>query len=251
MPYPRRTFKYLPNDKIMKKIKCFLFVCCTLLLRCYGNNPICNAQKGTFKDSRDQHVYKYVKIGTQTWMAENLAYLPAVSPSSDGSETSPLYYVYDYEGSSISEAKSKGNYTSYGVLYNWEAAKIACPSGWHLPTDEEWKTLEKNQGMSDTQADAQWYRDSGKVGCKLKEAGTSHWISSDTDVTNSSGFKALPGGVRFSGGFYSLGFHTDFWSASESGTSDAWTRNLYFTNDGVYRDNSNRYCGFSVRCLQN
>jgi len=109
-------------------------VYCTLLVVSFGNNPICNAQNGTFMDVRDQHVYKYVKIGTQTWMAENLAYLPAVSPSSDGSESSAFYYVYNYEGSSISEAKSQGNYTSYGVLYNWEAAKIACPSGWYLPS---------------------------------------------------------------------------------------------------------------------
>ncbi|MFN2380349.1 MAG: FISUMP domain-containing protein, partial [Bacteroidales bacterium] len=90
---------------------------------------------GTFVDNRDKIEYNWVRIGDQIWMAENLAYLPSVSPSSEGSETEPYYYVYAYDGSIVSEAKVTDNYNAYGVLFNWPAALTACPDGWHLPTD--------------------------------------------------------------------------------------------------------------------
>ncbi len=216
------------------KTKFFLSVWCTLPLLTFAQGPICNAQNGTFKDSRDQHVYKYVKIGSQTWMAENLAYLPSVSPSSDGSESSVFYYVYNYEGSSISEAKSRGNYTSYGVLYNWEAAKIACPSGWRLPTDAEWTILEDYLGAL--------------PGKKMKSV--TEW-SENGNGDNSSGFNTLPGGYRSIGGdFLDLSRYAVFWSASEGGASGAWYRSLHCYSDGVSRYSS-RNGGFSVRCLQN
>ena len=113
--------------------------------------------KGVFTDARDGKVYKTITIGTQTWMAENLAYLPSVSHSFTSSFDFPVYYVYGYDGNSVSAAKASANYITYGVLYNWEAAKIACPSGWHLPTDAEWTILENYLGTT--------------AGDKLKETG--------------------------------------------------------------------------------
>ncbi len=191
---------------------------------------------GTMTDSRDGKTYATVKINNQTWMARNLAYLPAVSPSSNGSESSPYYYVYNYEGSNVAAAKAVANYDTYGVLYNWEAAKISCPSGWHLPTDAEWTILTDYLASS---------------GGFMKEAGTTHWNSPNTDATNASGFTALPGGHRYyDGDFLSLGLGAFFWSSSENG-SDAWGRGLYYDGDGVYRHYYYRGSGFSVRCLQN
>ena len=197
--------------------------------------------------------YSIVKTGDQTWMAENLAYLPFVSPSSGGgSNISPFYYVYGYEGSSVSEAKAHTNYTTYGVLYNWEAARTACPSGWHLPTDEEWKMLEMNQGMSSSEADGAGWRNSGSVGSKLKESGTSHWPSPNTGANNSSGFNALPGGFRYgSGGIHDLGDAANFWSSSGDGSSNAWYRYLTNYMNGVGRSYDYRSSGFSVRCFKN
>jgi uncharacterized protein (TIGR02145 family) len=54
-------------------------------------------------------------------------------------------------------------------LYNWPAAIAACPAGWHLPTDEEWKILEKNQGMTNSDGDATEWRNSGTVGGNFGE----------------------------------------------------------------------------------
>jgi len=149
-----------------------------------------------FIDPRDQHEYQYVTIGTQTWMAENLAYLPKVSQPSTGSVTDTLYYVYGYdeEEGTVQGAKEAVNYSYYGVLYNWEAAMVSCPPGWHLPSDQEWKTLEKYLGMSQEDVDANTtWRKSGYVARVLKSA--SGW-SFNGHGTNSSEFNALPGGLR-------------------------------------------------------
>ncbi|MCF8358778.1 MAG: hypothetical protein K9H26_08480 [Prolixibacteraceae bacterium] len=92
---------------------------------------------GGIFDERDGNYYNTVKIGEQIWMAENLAYLPQINRPSEQSYTIPLYYVYEYEGTEVNEAKAIENYQIYGVLYNWQAAISACPSGWHLPSDDE------------------------------------------------------------------------------------------------------------------
>lgn len=118
----------------------------------------------TFTDERDGHVYKYVTIGTQSWMADNLAYLPEVNDPSaeqDGCTGNPLYFVLNYQGSDLAAAKATKEYKNYGVLYNWWAAmgkqnatggdanavpsgvQGVCPNGWHLPSRAEWKVLEE------------------------------------------------------------------------------------------------------------
>ena len=190
-----------------------------------------------FTDPRDGKTYKTIKIGTQTWMAENLAYLPDVSPPSNESGTDPYYYVYGYNGASVSEAKATDNYATYGVLYNWPAAKAACPSGWHLPTHEEWNTLINFLG-----ADA---------GDKMKETGTTHWYSPNTGATNESGFTALPGSDRdFNGSFHDLGSRGYWWSSSEALYGNAWDMELYSGDNQVTQYMITKTEGFSVRCVR-
>jgi len=193
--------------------------------------------EGLLTDTRDGRDYAYKAIGTQTWMIENLAYLPAVSSSSTGSATSPLYYVYGYEGESPSDAKATMNFTTYGVLYNWEAAKSACPSGWHLPSEEDWNILTDYLGMN--------------AGGKMKESGTWHWSRPNTGATDSSGFTSLPGGYRFNtGGFKNLNNNNHLWSSSTNGELYAWYRSLSYDSNGIDRRSGSRNNGLSVRCLR-
>ena len=105
----------------------------------------------TIKDARDNQTYRIVTIGSQTWMAENLKYLPSVVGPGPGSKKTPHYYVYGYNGTNVTDAKATANYNTYGVLYNWPAAmngaassttnpsgvQGVCPDGWHLPSDAE------------------------------------------------------------------------------------------------------------------
>ena len=181
---------------------------------------IANAQqKGTFTDPRDGKIYETVKIGTQTWMAENLAYKP-----SSGS-----YWAY-YNNSN--------NVAKYGYLYNWETAKNVCPSGWHLPSDAEWTTLTDYLGGEDV------------AGKKLKSA--IGW-ENNGNGTDEYGFSALPGGYRnyLFGSFYDAGKYGNWWSATPSGSVYAWKRYLYYSGGGVGRDDDyGRTDGVSVRCLK-
>lgn len=176
------------------------------------------AKNGTFTDTRDNHTYKWVKIGKQKWMAENLNYNIGDS------------WCYDNNSSNCSK---------YGRLYTWETAKKACPDGWHLPTDIEWKEL-----VDFIASDGY----SAKEGTALKS--TSGW-NSDGNGTDNYDFTALPGGFRFNNGtFNTLSYCATFWSATEYDSSRAWSRYLYYHRSEVYRRSDNKDRGFSGRCVQ-
>jgi len=219
----------------MKKIILFLLAG-ALSYFCWAQDPL-----DTFKDLRDGNVYNTVTIGEQTWMAQNLAYLPDVVDPQTGSDTEPYYYVYgyDYFNSDVAKAKAMDNYKTYGVLYNWQAAMTACPDGWHLPSEAEWTQLTEYLGGASV------------AGGKMKEAGTAHWTTPNTDATNSSGFTALPGGNRsyFRGTFNAIGDYGDWWSSTED---DGSVRNWPLYNDsGEFRSyQDSKETGLSVRCVR-
>ena len=191
-----------------------------------------------FIDPRDSNIYPTVQIGTQCWMAKNLAYLPSVVGPLTESTTTPYYYVYDYNGTSVSAAKATSNYTTYGVLYNWPAAMIACPIGWHLPTDAEQHILENYLSTGDCHAGNIGVFHCDPAGTALKEGG-------------SAGFNAKLGGYRSTGGsFYDIGSSTYFWSSSASSSSYAWRRYLIASCSTVNRNSKSKASGLSVRCLR-
>lgn len=182
----------------------------------------------TFTDQRDGKTYKSITIGTQVWMAENLAY-QTVSGS------------WNYLGDKNLGAK-------FGRLYTWAAALEAVPAGWHLPTDEEWKKLEMTLGMSQSAADCINNRGTNE-GRKLKT--TLGW-EGNTNGTDEVGFAALPGGFRSnSGTFLADGYYGYWWTSTEDGTTNAWIRLIESSNFGITRNISFKEDAYSVRCVKN
>ncbi|MFO7617575.1 MAG: fibrobacter succinogenes major paralogous domain-containing protein, partial [Bacteroidales bacterium] len=138
--------------------------------------------------------------------------------------------------------------------YNWTAANKACPSGWHLPTDEEWQTLEMSLGMSETDAKSNDWRSSGTVGSKLKQSGTAHWSSPNAGANNSSGFTALPGGMLLTD-YITLKNEANFYTSSTYRLLTLnfyYYRNLAYNNTGVKRSGSNvlSTAALSIRCIK-
>jgi len=174
----------------------------------------------TFTDTRDNQKYKLVKIGNQTWMAENLNF------SMDGA------WCYD----------EKQEYCDkYGKLYTWDAAQKACPDGWRLPSDEEWKDLEVELGMQNDVDDKGWRGHSPGQGYKLKKGGGSGF---DVEL---AGF----GYVRSSAYGYKVGNDAYLWTSTEriKSKKKAWYRK-FTKRASVYRDYMPKTYIMSIRCIK-
>jgi uncharacterized protein (TIGR02145 family) len=185
---------------------------------------------GSLTDSRDSKVYKTVKIGTQTWMAENLTF----------AGTSEAQVGVWYNNSADSGAK-------YGRLYMWSEVMAGhassttspsgvqgvCPNGWHVPSDTEWSILTTYIGGESS------------AGTKLKS--TSGWYSSENGA-DTYGFRVLPAGDDVSG-LFSPGDDAYFWSASEFNADYAWDRSFYGGGIAVSRSDDYDPYWFSLRCL--
>ncbi len=215
------------------------------------------------QDSRDSQIYQYKTIGTQVWMTENLAYLPSVVGPGTGSNSTAYYYVYGYDGTDVDAAKATSNYQTYGVLYNWPAALTACPSGWHLPSDEEWTQLETYLANNGHNYDGSIGGDNFRDKIAISLASATGWNSStgtgaigNTNTAydayrNKSGFSALPGGYRGRYGTFSdIGYSGRWWSSTQDDTGSAWYRGLYYYGSSVGRYYDRKGYGFSVRCVR-
>jgi uncharacterized protein (TIGR02145 family) len=229
------------------------------------------------------NIYETVKIYRQVWMTENLK----VTKFNDGTSITlvpdsatwmdletPAYCWYNNDSTSYKEP--------YGALYNFYAVNTGklCPTGWHVPTEEEWYTL-----ISKLDAKHEPFNYFGitsfTAGGKLKEAGTTHWYSTNQGATNETGFTALPGGSRsyypFTGGeigwttspetvhknsdgYYDIGYIAHFWSSTyitlspteegKGGGSGGMRSTLYRDNNWVVRDQFGSNNGLSIRCVK-
>lgn len=222
-----------------------------LLLILLLHNSVCLSQKlSQFTDERDSYEYRIIQIGNQWWMAENLRFIPEVFPvfSNQG------IYVYNYSGNSVDSAIQSSEYQSYGCLYNWEQAAQLCPSGWHLPSDQEWKQLEKTLGMKQSQLDSLNWRDSGEVGMKISK--TDHF-SCENSALSVQDFNALPGGISFSTSFMEdtiFGLEhemANFWTSTIENDGKAWARGIsLMLHPGIGRTSLPLFFGLSVRCIR-
>lgn len=204
-----------------------------------------NLTYGTMTDI-DGNNYKTIPIGNQVWMAENLktsklndgTAVPLETNNAQWTNLVTLAYCWCDNNDTLYE-------NIYGAYYNWFAVSTGklCPTGWHVPSDDEWQLLVDYLGGDNT------------AGSKIKEAGTNNWIFSNTDATNESGFTALPAGQRGSldGIFNGQGFYGGWWSATEleaSPLSAAWCRWIHGDTTVVARSQIFKKDGFSVRCIK-
>lgn len=187
---------------------------------------------GSFTDPRDGNVYKWVKIGNQIWMAENLRFKPD-------------------SGSWCWENK-EGNCAIRGRLYDWETAMQVSPSGWHLPTDDEWKELEVVLGLTTEQADQEGLRidkDSllaGKI--KLPDIWPYEYEGKPLTITNETGFSAEVTGF-FALNEFTHDSYSSWWS-STGNDEKAWLRHIGFFANFIGRVQNSKAFGFAVRCIK-
>ena len=169
---------------------------------------------GSFTDSRDANTYGTVKIGNQIWMTENLRY--------DVSNQS-----WDYNN-------DPSNSNTYGKLYTWSGAASAAPAGWHLPTDDEWKTLEASLGMSASDLDL-----SGYSIVRGTDQGT------QLQAGGGSGMEFHPSGYRSGTSYFALGNRTYLWVNTTISNGDPFRRRLVINDGSVYRF-TNPQAGFAI-----
>jgi uncharacterized protein (TIGR02145 family) len=217
----------------------------------YGDQVSFTTDPTTITDI-DGNSYNVIRIGTQLWMKENLKTTKyndgtSIPLETDGAAWAALstagYCWYNNDAAT--------NKNTYGALYNQYTVNSGklCPAGWHVPTDEEWKTLEMGLGMTQAQADAQAWRGTDQ-GNQLKEAGNTHW-SIPSAGTNSSGFTALPGGYRTDQGIFSnIGYYGSWRSSTNYDANYAWDRYAANDNNKVYRGANQSKDGYSVRCIK-
>ncbi|MEM6319404.1 MAG: FISUMP domain-containing protein [Bacteroidota bacterium] len=169
---------------------------------------------GTFTDNRDGQTYKWVRLKDgKKWMAQNLKYQMTDT------------WCYDDESN---------NCATYGRLYSWEAAQKACPSGWRLPSDKEWRKMAKHYGGCDDDA-----QDGGQAAyAALIQGGR-------------SGFSALLGGYKFSTeDFYDLDTRGYYWSSTERSATFIWHYRLNQYHEKFYRSVGSKSWACACRCLR-
>lgn len=183
-----------------------------------------------------------VTICNQTWMTHNLQTSYYRNGDPIPKVTDPSVWSGLTTGAWCWYNNDSATYSVYGKLYNWYAVhdpRGLAPWTWHIPSLAELITLETCLGGSLV------------AGGALKETGNTHWYTSNTGATNSSGWTGLPGGYRESEGTsYSVLSYGDFWSSTENSVNTASGRRLYYGSAEIYPLDANKHRGMSVRCIR-
>lgn len=217
----------------------------------YGNQVSFNTQI----DDREGNRYNTVTIGSQIWMKENLR----ATKFNDGSIIKNITDDTEWSLTGVGEIPAYcwfSNDISHknvdGALYNWYVVKYnICPTGWKVPSEEDFRELETHLGVPTAQLGLYDWRGTDQ-GSMMKT--TSGWTIG-TNGTNSSGFTGTPGGYRYgmTGAFYAFGVITYWWTATETapGENTAWYRRLDGDNTGIFRSATHKWGGKFVRCIKN
>ena len=194
----------------------------------------------------DGNIYHTVQIGTQCWTQSNLKVSKYRNGDNIPTGLSNIVWQNTTAGAYAIYNNDPVNDGLYGKLYNHYAVtdtRGLCPTGWHIPTDGEWTTLETFLGGYSVAG--------GALKSTAVQPTPGGWVSPNTGATNSSGFTALPGGHRSNNGAFNfVGSYAAWWSSSLSG-SNIWYRGLYSHHGDFHRGyDINRTSGGSVRCLK-
>ncbi len=200
----------------------------------------------------DGNVYKTVKIGNQWWMAENLK-VERFNDSSSVAFISVNSLNSDWQNL-VEAAYTSLNDSQYGLLYNYavvENTKNIAPDGWHVPTDEDWKILEKEIGMSAEETQSLGWRGNkeAEILTSLYSAG---WPEGAALFgTDEFGFNAKPGGCRVFNGEINLQGNTSFWWTSSTDGNEGWYRYIDANQTRIFRQHTYKGYGMSIRCVKN
>lgn len=201
----------------MKSIRCLFVLFFMIPAVAFGASKV--VKKNEVKDSRDKQVYRTVKIAGKTWLGDNLNY------NSEGS-----FCLKDNDD----------NCAAYGRLYTWEAAQVACPAGFHLPSHEEFESLWTAAGAD------------FNAGYLVK---TTYGWKGNTNGNDTLKFSAMAAGNRFDDGTYgNLEKFAFFWTSDDKldGIPGGSARVWYLTNKSMafsYTSKPKDF-GFSVRCVK-
>lgn len=219
-----------------------------------GFTPLLKAQnQPTTVTDIDGNVYKTVQIGNQLWMAENLRTTKFNNGKPIPKTNDKANWKGMMSGGVCFYDDQSANGKIYGALYNWHAvrAQKVCPTGWHVPRDGEWDTLAIALGGTKIGAARREEIELLDIGGKLKESDSIHWQTPNTGATNETGFSALPGGYRTSGGVYDLkGSAGYWWSSSISNSYGSFCRFMNYNTSSLNKINLSKTYGFSVRCIK-
>ena len=222
----------------MRTIKLIAVICLLFIFSCKKdednsvNGSQGNACSGQTSVSYQGQTYNTIQIGSQCFLKENLNYETGNSWCYDNNPSNCNIYGRLYDWETVMNGANSSNLIPSGV-------QGICPSGWHIPSTQEWKTLIDYLGGH------------AVAGGKLKEARTTHWNSPNAEATNTSGFTGLPAGyLQDTTNFSKLGRLGYFWSASAFDNDEAFIMWLYLIDGIAYYDYWPKSFGHSVRCLK-
>ena len=200
----------------------------------------------------DGNVYKTVKIGNQWWMAENLK----ATRFNDGSA---LDFYTENDTDSLWANALNPSYTFFadsilGKLYNFqvvESLKNIAPEGWHVPTDEDWKILEREIGMSIGESNALGWRGTNEANKLVRKYSRGWPEGAALFGTDEFGFNAKPGGCRVFNGQTNFQGNVAFWWTSSTNGNEAWYRYIDANQTRIFRQHTYKGYGMSIRCVKN
>ena len=212
----------------------------------------------------DGNIYNTVQIGQQCWMKENLRttkYADGTSIALGSIPSTTIAYRYYPDNNS-------SNVNTYGYLYNWKAVmrnssssdanpsgvQGICPTGWHVPSDEEWKQLTNyvsSQSLYVCDGNNTYIAKALAFNAGWREHYHTGVVGNYQSSNNATGFSALPAG-SFYGNYRYVGYFASFWSTTQTQEKKgyAYNRHIYYNEANVDRSSKLKSNGYSVRCLR-